>query len=72
MATVLLARHAETAWNRERRLQGWAPSRLTDRGREQAAALAARLSERSIDRLVSSDLERSTETADRVVLPMLC
>ena len=67
MATVLFARHGETTWNAERRLQGWAPSRLTDRGHEQAAALAARLSTRDPDRLVSSDLERSLDTADHVV-----
>lgn len=66
MATVLLARHGETTWNHERRLQGWAPSRLTDRGREQAAALAAWLSARDPDRLVTSDLERSLDTADHV------
>jgi len=66
MATVLLARHGETTWNRERRLQGWAPARLTDRGREQAAALATALTARGPDRLVCSDLERSVETADRV------
>ena len=34
---IYLLRHGETAWNRERRLQGWRDSALTDRGR---AALA--------------------------------
>jgi probable phosphoglycerate mutase len=66
MGRVLLARHGETTWNCEGRLQGWAPVNLTDRGREQAAALAARLSAHDPDRLVSSDLERGVETADRV------
>lgn len=43
MGTVLLVRHAETAWNREGRVQGWAPTTLTDRGREQARSLATAL-----------------------------
>lgn len=40
MGTVLLVRHAETTWNREGRVQGWAPTTLSDRGREQARSLA--------------------------------
>ncbi|MDS0278882.1 histidine phosphatase family protein [Halomicroarcula sp. S1AR25-4] len=67
MATVLVARHGETHWNREGRVQGWAPTRLTDRGREQARALGAWLAdERAIDRLVTSDLRRTRETAEQV------
>ncbi len=38
MGWVLFARHAQTTWGSEGRLQGRAPTRLTDRGREQAAA----------------------------------
>jgi probable phosphoglycerate mutase len=67
MATVLLVRHGETAWNRERRVQGWAPTSLTDRGREQAAAVAGHLAERGVDRVVASDLRRAAETARVVV-----
>lgn len=64
MARVLLVRHGETAWNRDRRIQGWAPSSLTERGREQAVAVADHLAaERSVDRLVASDLRRARETA---------
>lgn len=64
MATVLLCRHGETTWNHERRVQGWAPTSLTDRGREQAAALAEYVAaEYDLDRLVTSDLERAAETA---------
>lgn len=67
VATVVLARHGETRWNRAGRIQGWAPTRLTDRGRRQADALGAALAERyGIDRLVCSDLVRARETADRV------
>jgi probable phosphoglycerate mutase len=66
MATVLLARHGETGWNRRGLIQGWAPVRLTDRGDEQAAALAAAVADRAPDRLVCSDLERATATAETV------
>ncbi len=48
MSTVLqaplyLLRHGETAWNTERRLQGTKDSRLTERGRAQALAMARAL-----------------------------
>ncbi|WP_142857424.1 histidine phosphatase family protein [Salinigranum halophilum] len=64
MATVLLVRHGETTWNRSGRVQGWAPTPLTERGHEQAAALGAHLASTvDVDRLVSSDLRRAQETA---------
>ncbi|PSP80479.1 histidine phosphatase family protein [Halobacteriales archaeon QS_1_68_20] len=67
MTTVLLVRHGETPWNREKRIQGWAPVSLSERGREQAAAVAAHLAtEYDVDRVVASDLRRTKETA-RVV-----
>ncbi|MFB6302991.1 MAG: histidine phosphatase family protein [Haloferacaceae archaeon] len=66
MATVLLARHGETAWNRAGRVQGWAPTRLTERGRAQARDLATTVAAHDPDRLVASDLPRARETADRV------
>lgn len=64
MATVLLVRHGETLWNRERRLQGWAPVGLSERGRAQARALGAALADRYVvDSIDTSDLRRSRETA---------
>lgn len=63
MATLLLARHGETPWNDERRLQGWAPVGLSERGREQAVALGEQLAAREPDRIVASDLHRALETA---------
>jgi len=68
VTTVLVLRHGETDWNRERRVQGWAPTPLNDRGREQAAAVGRYLaSEHDVDRIVASDLERTRETAVRVL-----
>ncbi|TQQ79917.1 histidine phosphatase family protein [Halonotius terrestris] len=64
MATLVLVRHGETMWNREKRVQGWAPVSLTAEGHRQADALAAAIDDRySVDRLISSDLRRTLETA---------
>ena len=64
MATLVLVRHGETTWNRERRVQGWAPVGLTEHGREQATRLGEHLAATyDVDRLLSSDLHRSLETA---------
>lgn len=61
--TVLLVRHGETDWNREGRLQGWAPTALNDRGYEQARRLGAELADGyDIDRIVASDSLRTRET----------
>jgi probable phosphoglycerate mutase len=63
MRRVLVVRHGETAWNRAGRVQGWADSELTDRGRRQARETGAHLADRDVDRLVVSDLRRTRETA---------
>ena len=63
---ILLARHGETADNRDRRFQGQGGVPLNARGREQAATLAAAAQGRGIVRLVASPLPRARETADVV------
>ncbi|WP_253738374.1 histidine phosphatase family protein [Halohasta salina] len=73
MGRLLLVRHGETEWNRERRVQGWAPVPLADRGHEQAAALAERLADRyAVDRLLASDLRRTLETARPIARAVDC
>jgi broad specificity phosphatase PhoE len=69
MTTVYLARHGESDWNVERRWQGHADRPLTDRGREQAQALAARLAGVELDAIYASDLRRAWETAEAVAAP---
>jgi 2,3-bisphosphoglycerate-dependent phosphoglycerate mutase len=64
--TILLARHGETDWNREGRIQGHLDPPLNERGREQACELAARLDAEPLDALYASDLRRALETADLV------
>ena len=66
MTVLLLARHGETDWNRERRWQGHADRPLTRRGLEQARALAARLAEAELDAIYASDLRRARGTAATV------
>lgn len=66
MASILLIRHGETAWNAERRLQGHTDIALSDHGHRQARALADALAAEGIDLLVSSDLQRARETAQAV------
>jgi broad specificity phosphatase PhoE len=63
VTTILIARHGESDWNRERRWQGYADRPLTERGREQARALAARLAHIELDAVYSSDLQRARDTA---------
>jgi probable phosphoglycerate mutase len=61
--TTVLVRHGETEWNREGRMQGWAPTELTDRGRREARSLGTALADRyDFDRVVASDLARCQET----------
>jgi broad specificity phosphatase PhoE len=63
VTTILIARHGESDWNRERRWQGHADRPLNERGREQARALAERLAHVELDAVYSSDLRRARDTA---------
>ena len=60
---MLLLRHAETEWNRERRFQGWRDSPLTPTGREQAESAARLLAAGPVAAVWSSPLGRARETA---------
>jgi probable phosphomutase (TIGR03848 family) len=69
VATVILVRHGRTAANATGVLAGWTPGvHLDDKGREQVAATAARLSVVPLAAVVSSPLERTVETAEAILL----
>jgi probable phosphoglycerate mutase len=61
--TLIVIRHGETAWNREKRMQGTTDTQLSDVGHEQARALGRRLAGRGFAALYTSDLARARDTA---------
>ncbi len=66
MTRLLLIRHGETDWNRDRRVQGTTDIPLNDAGRAQARDAAATVRELLGDEpalTVASDLRRALETA---------
>jgi len=61
--TLIVIRHGETAWNREKRMQGTTDTLLSEVGRAQAQSLGRRLAGRRFSALYSSDLSRARDTA---------
>ena len=66
MTTLLLARHGETDWNRELRIQGSSDIELNELGRQQAQFLAQELTDVDLDAIYSSDLARARQTAEAI------
>ena len=64
MGRLFIVRHGETPWNAEGRLQGHADIDLSDKGRQQAVAVAQRMADISIDIAYCSDLARARHTAE--------
>ena len=63
---VFLARHGQTAWNKEHRFLGTSDVPLDDTGRVQAADLAAQLGHLPFAAVYSSPLARARQTAEAV------
>ncbi len=63
MTWFALIRHANTEWNREKRIQGQHDSPLTDKGVSQARKWGDILKKYPWDRIISSDLGRAVHTA---------
>jgi broad specificity phosphatase PhoE len=59
---IVLARHGETEWSRDRRHTGRTDIPLTKNGRRQAAVLRDQFAGRSFARVLSSPLSRALET----------
>jgi len=60
---LILIRHGETDWSREKRYCGVTDACLNKRGVEQAGRLCERLGKEGIDKIYSSDLKRALESA---------
>ena len=59
-------RHAQTRWNREKRIQGQSDSPLTSDGMRQAVRWGQLLKPLGWDRILASDTGRARETAERI------
>ncbi len=70
VTSVILMRHGETVWNRERRVMGDSDVPLCAAGRRQSERAAAVLEHFEVGRVVSSPLVRAAESA-RIVCDRL-
>ncbi len=61
--TFYISRHGETTWNVQKRVQGESNSPLTVKGLRQRRALYLSLKDKKIDRIYTSALTRTIETA---------
>lgn len=69
MKRILLVRHGESEWNAIRRLQGQADIELSERGKEQARALAPMVASFKPGLVMTSDLKRAVHTATLLGYP---
>ena len=63
---VVLIRHGETDWNRDRRIQGQTDTPLSSLGRQQALAIGQRLKRERFTAIYASDLQRAWDTAQAI------
>lgn len=61
-----LIRHAQTIWNREKKIQGYSDSPLTADGERQASNWGQILLRYSWDRMLASDADRALATGERI------
>jgi broad specificity phosphatase PhoE len=59
---IIIIRHGETDYNKERRMQGWLDIPLNAEGHAQAKQAAVLLAQYKVDALYSSDLTRAHQT----------
>jgi len=75
LINIYIARHGETTWNAEGRIQGWSDPELSPLGYSQSLALLEHLKDRPLRAIYSSDLQRSYLTAQHIArhlgLPIL-
>lgn len=67
MLEILLIRHGQTDWNRDRRIMGRLPVPLNAAGRREVEQLSHVLRDVEIDAIYTSPLKRAVETAGRLL-----
>ena len=63
---LIIVRHGETSWNRQKRLQGQKDIPISKIGLKQAKVLAKRLGNKKIDVIYTSRLKRAIKTAEEI------
>jgi broad specificity phosphatase PhoE len=66
MIRIYVARHGETTWNVERRIQGTSDPDLTAKGNEQSVALLEQLRQRPLSAIYTSTRQRAIHTAQPI------
>jgi broad specificity phosphatase PhoE len=66
LINIYIARHGETTWNVEGRIQGRSDPGLSPKGQQQSVALLEQLKNRSLTTIYTSSLQRSILTAQPV------
>jgi len=66
LINLYIARHGETTWNVEGRIQGRSDPGLSPKGQQQSVALLEQLKDRSLAAIYTSSLQRSILTAQPV------
>jgi broad specificity phosphatase PhoE len=66
MMKIYIARHGETTWNEEGRIQGRSDPGLSQKGYAQSLALLHQLKDRPLSAIYTSTLQRSVQTAEPI------
>ena len=72
MPFLILARHGESTFNLENRFTGWIDVPLTEKGKEEARAIARKIAGYRIDKAYSSSLQRTVESLQIVLKELHC
>lgn len=72
IGTLFLARHGESTFNRDNKFTGWIDAPLTEKGREEAKAIARKLRGCAFDAAYTSALHRAKESLRIVLTELQC
>lgn len=66
MTKIYIVRHGETQWNKEEVFRGRKDMPLNESGRQQAEMVGCYFSNRSVNRIISSPMERARQTVETI------